>query len=511
MVTIGLITALLLPGISEAHRERPAQFPDGSGSVPEYRTSGPYLLVCNDDTPTRIMQLPERHRWINRWLYAQCRRNGFRHIQAAVNAVTVRGTRILVQPGTYHEEPSLAPLSPECAPLVDREPLSYEQQRACPHALNLIAIFGDGPDDGIACDDRLCDLQIEGTGARPADVVVDNRFQRHIAIRADRTDGVYFRNFTVQHAPDYALYIVETDGYVIDRMLGRWNSRYAFLTFAGDHGRYIDCEAYGNGDSGIYPGAAAPQYGARHAVEITRCRSHHNFAGLGGSAGNSLWVHDNDFYDNTVGIGLDSLARNHPGMPQGHSRIVGNRIHSNNQDFYRYYRDGTCHRPVEERGYDRGVVCPLLVAPVGTGVVVAGGNSNQFQANRIWNNWRYGIAQFWVPARFRGEPDPAKQYDTSNDNRYVANRLGRTPSGQVAPNGVDFWWDAEGAGNCWQDNIPALRSVTSDPAALPNCAPPPAFTPPDQEKVAFLQRCLAWTPQNPDPPGCNWTTTPAQP
>ena len=49
-------------------------------------------------------------------------------------------------------------------------------------------------------------------------------------------------------------YVIETDGFVIDRMLGRWNDRYAFLTFAGDHGLYVDCEAYGNGGLGAVPG-----------------------------------------------------------------------------------------------------------------------------------------------------------------------------------------------------------------------------------------------------------------
>src|SRR4030095_8948822 len=129
------------------------------------------------------------------------------------------------------------------------------------------------------------DLQIEGTGAKPEDVVIDARFQRLNAVRADRAAGIYLRHFTAQRSTFNAVYIMESDGFVIDRMVGRWNDEYGFLTFADDHGLYTDCEAYGNGDSGLYPGAAADinkdrqSDVDRYAIEIRNCFSHHNLLG----------------------------------------------------------------------------------------------------------------------------------------------------------------------------------------------------------------------------------------
>ena len=108
---------------------------------------------------------PKPLRKLNQRLYAECVRDGFCSIQEAVDAVTTRGTRILIQPGVDNEQPSLVPLSPERAAIDESDAITYEQQLACPHAQNLIGIFGDGPDADIACDDRLCDLQVEGTGA----------------------------------------------------------------------------------------------------------------------------------------------------------------------------------------------------------------------------------------------------------------------------------------------------------------------------------------------------------
>ncbi|MBI4260263.1 MAG: right-handed parallel beta-helix repeat-containing protein, partial [Actinobacteria bacterium] len=451
----GLVLAalVLLPGTALAHEERPSQFPSGQGSVPEYRTTGPYLLVCKPDSRERISGYPRNLRRQNLALLGECRRRGFEHVQQAVDAVREPGTRILVLPGVYREEPSLGPLSPECAALEDERPLSYEQQAACPHTDNLIAIFGDGPDEDIACDGPLCGLQIEGTGRRPEDVVIEGDFQKLNLIRADRADGVYFRNFTVQHAPFNGIYVIETDGFAIDRVVGRWTDEYGFLTFASDHGLYVDCEAYGNGDSGIYPGSAADLHGVRPAIEITRCRSHHNALGYSGTAGNSVYVHDNDFYANSTGASMDSFFPDHPGLPQDSATFVNNRIWGNNQDYYENWRNGTCDRPSAERGYEQGVVCPVVPLPVGTGILVAGGNDNLFAENWIFDNWRFGTMLFWVPAIFREEPDPAKQHDTSHFNRHIGNSMGISPTGEVRPNGTDFWWDEEGAGNCWEANV----------------------------------------------------------
>ena len=79
----------------------------------------------------------------------------------------------------------------------------------------------------------------------------------------------------------------------------------------------------------------------------------------------------------------------------------------------------------------------------------------------------------WIPAAFRNENDPAKQHDTSHDNRYRNNWMGVSPTGETRPNGVDFYWDVEGEGNCWEGNQAAPgRSIESDPPALPDCDDP---------------------------------------
>ncbi|MHC5704468.1 right-handed parallel beta-helix repeat-containing protein [Streptomyces tirandamycinicus] len=473
MTALAVVAALLLGTASAApaHEEREVTFPDGTGSVPEYRSAPPDLLVCKTDAgdfQRRVARFPEALRAHNLRLHERCVRDGYRHIQQAVDAVDRPGMTIAVLPGRYEEEPSQPEPTGACARLKapraaqGYQVLSYAQQQQCPHNQNLVAILGKR------------DLQIEGTGAGPLDVVVDAGYRKLNAVRADGSDGVYFRNFTAQRTTFNALYVLAVDGFVIDRVLTRWNDEYGFLTFASDHGLYRDCESYGNGDSGIYPGSASDINDGRgydvprYSIEITGCRSHHNLLGYSGTAGDSVWAHDNEFDHNMAGASMDSVFPGHPGLPQNHARFERNLIHSNNQNYYRHVVDGTCAKPPAERGYERGVVCPQTSVPPGTGVIVAGGNWNVFEGNWVYGHQRVGFHLNAVPAFIRGEESWSRQTDTSHHNRFHANKLGTDRDGAAVPNRADVWWDGQGEGNCWQD-----AASGSSPRALPVCGDEP--------------------------------------
>jgi hypothetical protein len=78
--------------------------------------------------------------------------------------------------------------------------------------------------------------------------------------------------------------------------------------------------------------------------------------------------------------------------------------------------------------------------------------------------------------------------------------------------GLDFWWDEEGAGNCWQGNR-SPGGVTSDPPPqlLPDCDQQPVFSAGNPAKTGQIAPCAAWSPESPDPPGCDWTHRPPKP
>ncbi|MDB1089089.1 right-handed parallel beta-helix repeat-containing protein [Streptomyces sp. ACA25] len=476
LTVLAALTAVLTGATPAlAHDEREVDFPDGTHGVPQYREEDPDLLVCKTDPgdfADRIAGFPAPLRERNEQLFARCTEEGFRHLQEAVNAVEEPGTTIALLPGEYHEEPYRAEPTGACAELdaptsrfgvTEYQVLTWEQQLQCPHNQNLVAVLG------------IEDLQIEGTGAGPEDVVIDAGYTKLNAIRADLAHGIYLRNLTAQRTLFNAVYILATDGFVIDRATGRWNEEYGFLTFASDNGLYTGCEAYGNGDSGIYPGSASDINAGvdgyeveRYAIEITGCRSHHNMVGYSGTAGNSVWVHGNEFDHNQAGASMDSVFPGHPGLPQNHALFENNLIHTNNQNYYGHVRDGTCSLPVAERGYEDGVVCPAVSMPPGTGIITAGGNWNLFRGNHVYGHQRTGFYLTSAPAFLREETALGKQADTSHRNRYDDNVLGLTPDGEARPNRLDAWWDGQGRNNCWQSG-----TGSSNPPVLPVCGDGP--------------------------------------
>src|SRR5688572_4094656 len=95
----GAVTVLLVVTLgatpAAAHDEREPRMPDGTGSVPAYRTDGPQLLVCKTDRSefdTRIAGFPAALKELNVGLWDECQRTGHRHIQDAVDAVRVENT-----------------------------------------------------------------------------------------------------------------------------------------------------------------------------------------------------------------------------------------------------------------------------------------------------------------------------------------------------------------------------------------------------------------------------------
>ncbi len=203
-----------------------------------------------------------------------------------------------------------------------------------------------------------CNLQIEGSGAQPTDVIIDGgratsrRTRRpspaswsRTCLRADRADGFVVRNLTTRGALEHGIYVEEADGYLIERTKMFWAADYGNLSFTSDHGLYKNCDGFGSGDAVLYPGAA-PETGSqatafypdapRINTVLKKCDMRGSALGYSGSMGNAVRITDNHIYGNTTGISSDTLsAAGHPGLPGGQLEIDHNLIYSNNLDLYR--------------------------------------------------------------------------------------------------------------------------------------------------------------------------------
>ena len=427
---------LLVPARAGAHPERTTVFSwPALGQVPTYRTSGPSNVVCRPESKGLLQEEFKSDPTLLAQRLATLRQCRFGAIQAAIDQAA-SGYRILIMPGTYQEQPSRAvpvgspgqapcandyvtvegdfrfappPVGPSSNDPPERANRNYAIK--CPNSKNLIAVIGDTrtePDPShptLPICQRLCNLQIEGLGKRPEDVLIQADRRKLDGLRIDRANGIYLANFAIEQAAFNNIDLVEVDGFRISNVVTRYAQNYGILSFTATHGLYDHDVAYGNGDSGLYPGSTMKgcgidpnQYGTcaatgcgQPSIEIRDSLSYGNTLGYSGTAGNSTYVHDNRFYDNASGLATDSFASGHPGMPQECFVWRHNQIYSNNFNPFTPDRQDYCRRtPFVDRAKE--IVCPQFQTAVGTGVAMGGANRDLLEGNFIYDNWRRGCS-----------------------------------------------------------------------------------------------------------------------
>ena len=144
---------------------------------------------------------------------------------------------------------------------------NYKYQRKCPNAQNLIAIIGDSDDPDRKCDVK-CSIQIH-MGRRRGDVVISGQRTKLNVIRADRADGIHLQQLH-RRVLGLQQHLHPRDQRVRDSIdiKSRYSREYGFLSFTSDHGLYNRLEAFGSGDSGIYPGSGPEGHCRRYGIEI---------------------------------------------------------------------------------------------------------------------------------------------------------------------------------------------------------------------------------------------------
>src|SRR5215211_5341654 len=404
-------------------------------SIRQARANG-YRLRPSEPRRTLKAKRAKKLLRINGKLARKCE---FHSIQKAVFEAG-NNDRVVIMPGRYMENHSRRqPVNdPRCNPsLLQRDASgdltpSYAYQAKCPNDGNLIHVQGravkgqpvEPPREnrqGIPKQELgrciQCNLQIEGSGVKPQDVLIDGGkhyenpmkpeakpggdtgcedpeycYAKHVVMRVDRADGFVARNFLLRGAAEFGFYAEEVDGMLLNRLKMCWAADYGHLSFTTDHHVLKNCDAFGAGDAALYPGAA-PETGSqadksfypdapRINTVVKKCDMRGSDLGFSGSMGNSTRITRNDIYGNVSGIVLDTLsAAGHPGFPADSSHIDHNRIYSNNLDLFRP------DAPVD----------PVTPAPMGVGIVYAGMNDARVHHNWIFDNWRNGAMLFAVP------------------------------------------------------------------------------------------------------------------
>jgi hypothetical protein len=396
--------------------------------VPSLRDSRAAVVVCRPDSPRLIRRSfgPGRRRAAALRLARGCARHA---IGPAVRA----GARIVVLPGVYRER---------------------------------VVIRAPG-------------VRIEGAGRRARDVVVRGE------VDADRADGLVLSGLTVERGAAADVRVARTDGFRVHRVVARGSSGDGIAAARSDHGLLDRVEAYAAGGAALRVGPGPRgRCGAGHGIEVRDAHAYRSVIGYAGTSGDAVWIHRSRFDGNATGMSVDAFAAG-PATPRGCLRIEHDVITRNGAAaFFAADHLAAC------RAGAAGLVCPRVATPAGTGLLLRGVNGAQVRGNLVAGNPRAGIELLWSPASARGVRDPRRQFDTSNGNRFVADRL--------QGNGTDVVWDREGAGNCW--------------SGLPDLPPCPAgsvFGLGDAAVQARDVPCAGWDPAAaPVPIGCDWAQVP---
>ena len=106
-------------------------------------------------------------------------------------------------------------------------------------------------------------------------------------------------------------------------------------------------------------------------------------------------------------------------------------------------------------------MCPTFQVPVGTGLLIAGGNGNIVEGNYIFDNWRRGTMLHWVPASCAASRTRRRHLRHVHNNAYAttawasghrhltrARLLLGAHGHRGTRTAIDFWWDEEEGQDC---------------------------------------------------------------
>jgi len=342
-------------------------------------------------------------------------------------------------------------------------------------------------------------LTIEGTKKDRKKAVLEGRNAKgelgaaQNGIEAIDVDGVVIRNLWARNYQSNGFFIhadaaagQSCDDYVMDNLLASKNRSYGLFAKGCEGGKMLSSAGYHHGDSAFYVGetpcdsAAWTNHGVVPAPKpcqrkpswtlLKDLKSYENVLGYSGTNSKYVKIVDSAFYNNGAGVVPNTLD-SEGYEPNGWNLFERNDVFWNN---YNYFLAGAAFSTVSS---GLGKVAGATVNyPTGVGFALYGGDHNVVRANRVFGNYKWGIASFSGPGELfvANEGDDAKNLN----NQIVENVLGREG---LDPNGeYDLWNDASGAGNCW-----AANSANSTFAPGNGKTPLAAIYPPCPQPVAL--------------------------
>jgi hypothetical protein len=340
-------------------------------------------------------------------------------IQAAIDAASP-GDTILVDPGTYQEDPA-----------------SVYGLHITTDNLRLIGKVKHG--QGEAGKVRVLHNGDQETGVFAAPPGCE---YRDSACAADDLQDFYIRGFTVEGFPQNGIQTRWVDGFEFVRNESVKNLNNGIYPTLSANGLVANNVSYGSLDTAMWVAGS-------ENVRVIGNEVFESTIGYEITVSNNVLSTHNDIHDNTVGVGLfHPNAAGNPQLP-----VMADWVFEHN-DIY----DNNLENPAPPDSFQAGLF-------PGYGVLLLGVSDHVISKNDITGNDSAGIAVLgWCTATSLGDPsrncmnDPPQADPASNNNLISKNRLsdnGGNPPPLPLP-GVDilYFQFEPASGNCFEKNKP---------------------------------------------------------
>jgi hypothetical protein len=337
-------------------------------------------------------------------------------------------------------------------------------------------------------------LKLVGDPKHPDKVVIDSRGVKGVraqnGVQIFKADHVTVKGFYARYYKGNGFFALSVDGYKLTRLLAGHGGAYGVYAFDSKGGTMSRSEAFYNNDSGFYVGQTKPVKGPHARTLVTHVKSWGNVLGFSGTNMRYVTVTKSKWFNNGLGIVPNALkSERYP--PAADNVITGNDVFWNNFDYFHSAPFKLKPGATDDLAY-----------PVGTGVLVFGGQRNIITGNRIWGNWLLGAGLF-EQVLLIGDPKPFYQRaGVLVGNEIRGNEYGR---GGTDLNGRDLAYDGEGRDNCIQET--GVRSPTVP--ANGNTYEPCPFSGPNTMDAAAAAEGIRWSLDATHE--ANWVVGPHQP
>ncbi len=285
------------------------------------------------------------------------------------------------------------------------------------------------------------------------EVILDGEHARANGVQVVGADGVVVENMTARNYTKNGFFWTGVTGYRASYLTAVRNGDYGIYAFESTQGQIEHSYGGGSPDAGFYIGGCQPC----DAV-ITDVVAEWNGLGYSGTnAGGDLVIANSTWRYNRAGI-VPNSGSYEPDHPQDQSTIVGNLVHDNNNG--------------ETPAID------ISITAMGNGILVAGGNDNTIERNRVVDHDVAGIGVITYP-------ESAEHLWEATGNVVRDNVVSGSGLADLA-----LWFDGAGSrtgSNCFSDNDVSSTA----PEGLQDEAPCPAVETGDLSRGAFDLAALA--------------------